>query len=64
MRGPADPVDQSVVPAGEMADEPEAIKELEITDQDDDVVGLLVKWDAAEWLWADIASYRSLEDAR
>lgn len=63
MEGPADPAERSVAPEGEVADVPDDLTVIEVTDQDDDVVGLLIKWDAAEWVWADISSYQSLEDS-
>lgn len=64
MRGPGDPVEHSDAGAGEVADSPSDVTVIEVTDEDDDVVGLFVKWDGAEWIWADVLSFQSLDESR
>lgn len=64
MKGPGDPVEQSYSPPGDMAKVPPSVTINEVTDQEDDNIGVLIKWDSAEWFWADIDSYVYLENAR
>lgn len=49
-----------MAPPGELADEPDDVKIFEV-DDGGDPVGLLIKWDSAEWLWADHGDYEPLD---
>lgn len=65
MRSPADPVDRSKAESGEVADAPDNIKIIEPRDEDDEIVGIAIRWDSAAcWIWANASSYQSLEEAR
>jgi hypothetical protein len=64
MRTPTHAVNISWARAGEIADVPANITNVEMA-EDDETIGLLSKWsEAAEWIWADYGSFVSLEETR
>lgn len=64
MRRPTTPASVSVAKAGDIADHPKDIWVVESSDEDDQPVGLAIRWHGAEWLWAEAGSYQTLESAR
>lgn len=65
MRGPSDPAEESKAAPGEVATAPEdaeGITNIEVTNGNGKVAGLITQWDAAEWFWAEPDSYVDLED--
>lgn len=60
-RGPSDPVKISRTSeiAGDLI-EPEDVRDVVVEDEDDEPVGLLIKWDSACWMWADAEDFEDL----
>lgn len=59
---PTDPVDVSTAEAGDIADEPGDgdLLGLELSDEDDDTYGFLIKWGDGEWIFAKKPDYEGL----
>jgi hypothetical protein len=55
------PVRKSSAPPGEVADEPESIHAIEVSN-DEEAIGFLISWDTGEWLYAESDDHVSLDE--
>jgi hypothetical protein len=56
MADPDDPVDYSFAVAGSIEDEPAEVIAVVVTDEDNEPCGVLEKWSANAWIYADADS--------
>lgn len=64
MNTPRDAAKVSVAKAGEIADEPDDLFQLSVENTDDKIIGYVEKWHGSEWIYADKAATRWLQDKR
>lgn len=61
---PDEKVSSSVSKSGDIADEPDDVFDLAVSDRDNKIVGYVEKWDTAEWIYAERAATRWLQHKR
>lgn len=64
MDSPRDAAAVSVAEAGEIADKPDNVYQLAVERANNQIVGYIEQWNGAEWIYADRAATRWLQDRR
>lgn len=60
MSHPDESARRSYSPSGVIADQPAEIERVTVEDEDDNPVGLLERWSATEWIYAEFDSFQEL----
>lgn len=61
---PDDAATVSTAVAGEIAEKPDDVFELEVENNNDETVGFVQKWSGAEWIYAETEATRWLQEKR